>query len=98
MNYVGIDHHRQCSHLTVGTADAGKPAAGVAAVEVALDHILDYGPEEAILLLEAALIVCQETVEVMKQHSVEDGPLRMPRTIHSHGGRRTPRNRPRLWK
>ena len=52
--------------MAVGTADAGKPAARMAAVEVALDDLLDDGPEEAVLLLEAALIFCQEPVEVMK--------------------------------
>jgi hypothetical protein len=34
------------------TPDASKPAARVAAVEVALDHILDDGSQEAVLFLE----------------------------------------------
>jgi hypothetical protein len=37
---------------TRSTPDAGKPAARIAAVEVALHHILDDGSEEAVLSLE----------------------------------------------
>jgi hypothetical protein len=44
----------------------GEPAARIAAVKVALDHLLDNGPKEAVLLLEAALIFSHEPVEVMK--------------------------------
>lgn len=33
--------------MAVGTAEAGKPAARIAAVEIALDDLLDDGPEEA---------------------------------------------------
>jgi hypothetical protein len=85
--------------MTVGAADAGEPAARIAAIEVSFNDFLDDGPEEAGLLLEAALVFCQETVEVMKQHSVEDGSLGMPRTIHArHGGRVASRNGPSLLK
>jgi hypothetical protein len=48
--------------MAVRTADAGEPAARVAAVEVALDHLLDNGPEEAILLLKTSLILREEAV------------------------------------
>ena len=41
--------HQEVFRVAVGTADAGKPAARVAAVQVALDHLLDDGPEEAVL-------------------------------------------------
>jgi len=34
-----------------------------------------------ILLLKAALVDCQEPVEVMEQHPIEDRALRMTRTI-----------------
>jgi hypothetical protein len=54
--------HQEVFRMAVGTADAGEPAARVAAVEIALDHILYDGPEEAIRLLEAALVLGQETV------------------------------------
>ena len=57
--------------------DAGKPAAGVAAVEIALDHLLDDGPEEAVLFLVTLLILGQEPVKIVKEHPVEDGAFRM---------------------
>ena len=41
--------HNEPLLAAVGTPDAGEPAAGIAAVEVALDHLLDNGPEEAAL-------------------------------------------------
>jgi hypothetical protein len=72
---------------TLGTADAGKPAARIAAVQVALDHLLDNGPEETVLLLEAALIFYQELVEVMEQHPVEDSALGMAGAIDSWHGK-----------
>ena len=82
--------------MAVGTADAGESAAGISTIEVAFDDFPDDGPEEAVLLLEAALILGQEPVEVMKQHSVEDGPLGMPRPIHArHGGKVASRSGPR---
>jgi len=52
--------------MAVRTADAGKPAARVAAVEVTLNHLLDNGAEEPVLFLEAALVLRQEPVEIMK--------------------------------
>jgi hypothetical protein len=48
------------------TDHEGKTAAGVATVEVALHDLLDDGPEKSVLSLEAALILGQEAVEVMK--------------------------------
>ena len=52
--------------MAVGTADAGEPAARVAAIEVALDHLFDDRAEEAVLLLKTSLVFRQETVEAMK--------------------------------
>ncbi len=75
--------HKEVFSPTVGTADAGKPAARIAAVQVALHNLLDNGTEEAVLFLEAMLIFCEEAVEVMKKHSVKGGPLRMSGTINS---------------
>jgi hypothetical protein len=49
----------------------------VAAVPIGCYNFLDDPPEEAILLLEAALIFCQEPVELIKQHPTEDRALRM---------------------
>jgi hypothetical protein len=50
---------------------------------MAFSHFFDDPTEEAIFLLEAALILGQERVEVMKKHPVEDGPLGMKRAIDS---------------
>jgi len=61
----------------------GKPATRVAAVEVALDHILDDGPEKAVLFLESGLIFGKELVKVMEEHPVEHGTFRMSGAIDS---------------
>jgi len=80
---------------TVGTADAGKPAARVAAVQIALYDFLDDRPEEAVLLLETALVFGEELVEMMKKHPVEDGAFRMSGTVDScHGQDKNPTNGP----
>jgi hypothetical protein len=90
--------HDEVFRVAVGTADAGKSATGIPAVEIALDDLLDDGPEEAMLLLEAALILGQKTVKEMKQHSVENSALGMPRTIYSrHSGRMDSKNGPSSW-
>jgi len=76
-------------------ADAGKPATRIAAVQIALDDFLDDRAEEAVLLLEAALIFCQESVKVVEQHPVEDSPFRMSRTVNSgHSRSFSSRNEP----
>jgi len=72
----------------VRTPDPGKAALWVAAVEVALHDLFDDRPGIPVLLLEATLILGQEPVEMMEQHPVENGPLRMPRTIDSLHDRR----------
>jgi len=70
--------------MTVRAADPGESALRIAAVEIALDDLLDNGPEIAV-----------GPPEMMEKHPVEDGPLRMSRTIHSrHGGRKASRNGP----
>ena len=62
---------------TVRTPDAGKPAAGVAAVEVLLYNILDDWPKEAVLPLETILIFPEESLEIVKKHSVKHRVFRM---------------------
>ena len=69
--------------MAVRTADAGEPAARVTASEVELHDFLDNGPEEAVLLLEAALILGQELVKIMEYHPVEYGVFRVTGTIDS---------------
>jgi hypothetical protein len=87
--------HNKPLLTTVRTPDPGEPAARVAAVKVALDDFLDDRPEKTIFLLEAALILGQEPVEVMKKHPVEDGPLGMTRAVDSwHDRSHSSRNRP----
>jgi len=55
-------------------------------------------PEKTVLPLETTLILNQEPVEMMEKHPVEDGPLRMPRTIHSrHSRGKASRNGPISW-
>jgi len=79
----------------VRTADAGKSAARVAAIQVLLHDLFDDRPEIAVLPLEPSLILRQKSLEMVEQHTVEDGPLRMPGTIDSrHGERRASRNGP----
>jgi len=52
-------------------------------------------PEEAVLLLEAMLILREEAVEVMEDHPIEDRALGMSGTIDSgHDGRMASRNGP----
>jgi hypothetical protein len=58
--------HQEVFRMAVGTADAGKPATRIAAVEITLDHFLDDRPEEAVLVFKTFLIPGQETVEIMK--------------------------------
>ena len=76
-------------------ADPREPASGVAAVKILLDDILDDRTEIAISLLETLLVFRDEALEMMEQHPIEDGPLRMPRTIDSrHIGNEESRNAP----
>jgi hypothetical protein len=64
-----------------------------AAIQAALYDSFDDRTEEAARLLEAALIVRQEAIEVMVQYPVKDSPFRMSRTIDSrHGGRMASKN------
>ena len=80
--------HQEPLFATVRTADAGEPAAGIAAVKILLDHLLDDRPEKAILPFETTLILRQEPVEMMEEYPVKDRPLRMSRTINSRHSRR----------
>jgi len=81
--------------VAVRAADPGETGARIAAVEIALDDLLDHRPEMTVLLLKAALVGCQEPVEVMEQHPVEDHALRMARAVDSrHTGRADSRSVP----
>lgn len=66
-----------------------------ALVQEALDPLLDNRPEKPVLLLKAALILSQEAVKVMKEHTVEDSAFWMSGAIDSDHIRSFPsRNRP----
>jgi hypothetical protein len=79
----------------VGTSDAGEPAFQIAAVKILLDHLLNDRSEKPVFPLETTLILRQEPIEMMQQHPVENGPLRMSRTIDSrHSRRMASRNGP----
>jgi hypothetical protein len=55
---------------------------------MAFSHFFDDRPEVALLPLETGLILGDKPLEMMEQYPVEDGPLRMSRTINSrYGGR-----------
>jgi hypothetical protein len=91
--------HKKPFLATVGTPNAGKSAARIAAVQIALHDFLDDRPEEAVFLLETAFLLAQEALEVMEQYPVEDGPLRKSRTIDArHGGNQASRNGPTSWR
>ena len=75
--------HREPLLSAVRTADAGKPAARIAPVQIAIKDFFDDEPEEAILSLEPALVLGQESLEIIEQRLIEDGALRMSRTINS---------------
>jgi hypothetical protein len=49
--------HQAVFRVAVGTADAGEPAARVAAVEVSFNDFLDDRPQEAVALLKTSLIL-----------------------------------------
>jgi len=82
------EEHHEVFCEAVRATDAGKAAARIAAVEIALDHLLDDRPEKTVLPLETTLILSQKPVEMMEQHPVEDRPLRMSVTIESRHSRR----------
>ena len=85
--------------MAVRTPDPGKARVGIAAVEVALDHLFDDRPEIPVLLLEASLILGQEPLEMMEKHPIEDRALRMTKAIDSrHIGKADSRSMPEASK
>jgi len=62
-----------------------------------LGDLLDNRPEVAVPFLDVALALSQEPVEIVEQHPIEDGPLRMTRAIDSrHIGNKVSRNASRV--
>jgi hypothetical protein len=71
---------------------------GPAGLVITCGHLFDDRPEKLVLFVETALILRQQTVEVMKGHRIKDSPLRMSRAIHARqGGRMASRNEPSSW-
>jgi hypothetical protein len=81
------------------TPDPGEAAAGIAAVKIFFDDILDDRPEITIVPLEPALVFGDEPLEMMEKHPVENGTFRMTRAIDSrHIGDEVSRNAPGTGK
>jgi hypothetical protein len=90
--------HEETLLPTVRTPDTGKPAHRIAAVEILLHNILDHRTQEAVLPLKPALVFSEKLRKVMKKHPIEDGALRMSKTINPcHGRSHTSRNGPTSW-
>jgi di/tripeptidase len=91
--------HQQMFLPAARAPDPSKSAAGVAAVKIALDDLLDDRPEITIVPLEPALVFGDEPLEMMKKHPVENGAFRMTRAVDSrHIGNEVPRNAPGTGK
>ena len=56
----------------VPATNPGKPALGIAAVQIALHNFFYDRTEISILLLKATLILREEPVERMEEHPVEE--------------------------
>ena len=65
------------------TADPGEPAAGIAAVKILLDGVLDDRTEIAVRLLETLLVLRDEALKMMEEHPVENRAFRMARAVDS---------------
>jgi hypothetical protein len=91
--------HQKMFRPAAWAPDPGESAAGIAAVKIALDDVLDDRPEETIVPLEPALVFGDEPLEMMEKHPVENGPFRMTRAIDSrHIGNDVSRNAPGTGK
>jgi len=87
--------HQQMFRPAAWAPDPGKAAARIAAIEIALDDLLDDRPEKAVFPLEPALVFRDEPLEMVEKHPVENGPFRMTRAIDSrHIGNEVSRNAP----
>jgi hypothetical protein len=91
--------HQQMLGPAARTPDPGKAAAGVAAIQIALDDVFYDGSEITIVPLEPALVFRDEPFEIMKNHPVEGSTFRMTRAIDSrHIGMKESRNAPEAKK
>jgi hypothetical protein len=58
--------------MAVGTAAAGEPAAWIAEVEIALDHLLDDQTEEAVFFFELIFIFSTEPLKIIKERQTKN--------------------------
>jgi len=79
--------HQQPLFPTVGTPDAGKAAHRIAAVQILLDHILDYRAEVPVLLLKTILIFPKEQLEIIEEHPIKHRVFRMALSVDPCHGR-----------
>jgi hypothetical protein len=78
-----VGKHQKMFRPAAWAPDPGKPAAGIAAIEIFFDNILDDRPEIPIFPLKTALVFRDESFKIMKEHPIEDCLLRMTRAIYS---------------
>jgi len=77
------------------TADPGEAGAGIAAVEVLIDHLFDDRTEKAVFPFKTLFIFRQEALKMMKKHPVKNSLLWMTRTVEpGHIGTEESRNAP----
>jgi hypothetical protein len=87
--------HQEPLFPTVRAPDSGKATHRIAAVEITLDHLLDYRTEIAVLLLEPILIFSKEPLKIIKEHPIEYSMFRMTLAIDPcHGREDDSRNGP----
>ena len=80
---------------TAPATNSGKPAPGIAAVQIALHNFFYDRTEIAILPLNATLILREEPAKRMEEDPVEDCVLWMSGTVDSCPGKqRNSRNEP----
>jgi hypothetical protein len=90
--------HHEPLQATVRPSNAGIPPMRIAVIQIELYDFFDGLPEEASLLLIAALKLRQELIEMMEQYQIEDSPLRISSAIDSRrGGRKASKNGPKPW-
>jgi hypothetical protein len=84
-------------HPAAGTADPGEPATGIAAIQVFFNDFPDDRPEIAVRPLKTLLVFRDEALKVIEEYPVENGSLRLARTVDSrHDREDESRNRPGL--
>jgi len=88
---VDLADHLAPLFPTVGTADAGKATHRIAAVEILLNHFLDYRTEIPVLLFKTILIFSKKPLKIIKEHTIKNRVFRMMLPVDPcHGSRKEP--------